>query len=167
MATRIAAGLVALFIALGAVISSSFAAPHGDPAAPPEPTAVAATPVVPERDTGAGKGVDSSLHQPNGGKAPAGAIAPSAITNALLLSRTQYIYRLGYACVFHPSITPYSWAWASVTEVNSAGTPFIGAATIRVNNVVPRYGSACARVGVDWGSTLRVRVDFLVHPKIG
>lgn len=171
MRTRVLTGALALLLALVTIGGwATASAQPGQPggkgtpalmttAVPGEVQSAISTPVVPEQDSnpdGQPQRGDEQEQLANN--------VPSAITNAKLLSRVQLVYRSGYVCVYDASIRPYSWAWASVTEVTSLYTPFIGAATMRVNNVVPRYGSACAYVSIDWPYTLRVRTDFLVHP---
>lgn len=154
----ITVGLSMLIIATGALISPSFAAPRSDPTPPPAP---AVTPQPPPSKPPTNEAKQKSPR--SGGKAEPG-MSPqyTAVGSTILLDDYERIGGVGRACVYDSSITPYSWAWASVTEIDQNAIPFQGAATIRVNNVVSYYGATCARVEVLWDYPLPVRVDFQV-----
>jgi hypothetical protein len=60
------------------------------------------------------------------------------------------------------AITPSSVVMVSLTEVDSRGNPFIGAATMKVYNVAPGNGVVRFRVEIDWDRDLNVRANIFI-----
>jgi hypothetical protein len=59
-------------------------------------------------------------------------------------------------------ITPSSVVMISLTEVDSNGEPFIGAATMKVYNVAPGNGFVNFRGEIDWDHDLNVRANIFI-----
>ncbi|WP_157852768.1 hypothetical protein RFN58_12505 [Streptomyces iakyrus] len=58
------------------------------------------------------------------------------------------------------SLNPGSRCFASITQVNAAGTPTWGGPTMHVSNVVPRNGEAIVVGHIQWNTPLPVRVSL-------
>lgn len=59
-----------------------------------------------------------------------------------------------------PGVTKSSYVVASITEINaSTGTPFLGAARMTVNNVVPLNGAIQVECTIEWPNPL----DFWIN----
>lgn len=52
---------------------------------------------------------------------------------------------------------------ASITELNSNEKPFMGAARMRVMNVVPRTNHCLVTCNVEWPHRLLIRISLLYH----
>jgi len=51
----------------------------------------------------------------------------------------------------------------TMTEIDNNGTPFLGAATMQIYNVVPQQdGTITVRFNVDWSEQLRVQFNFII-----
>ncbi len=51
----------------------------------------------------------------------------------------------------------------TITEVDRNGTPFLGAATMQVYNVIPQDdGTITVKFNVDWGSPLQILLNFII-----
>jgi hypothetical protein len=57
-----------------------------------------------------------------------------------------------------PGTGPVSVVLASICELTSDGTPFQGAASMEVHNVVPEQGRVRVRGFIGWDSDLRARL---------
>jgi hypothetical protein len=51
----------------------------------------------------------------------------------------------------------------TMTEIDNNGTPFLGAATMQIFNVVPQNdGTITVKFNVDWSEMLRVQFNFII-----
>ncbi len=51
----------------------------------------------------------------------------------------------------------------TMTEIDNNGTPFLGAATMQIFNVVPQDdGTITVKFNVDWSELLRVQFNFII-----
>jgi hypothetical protein len=139
-------------LALAALIISTLlvgitsAAPAKEPALPPNSPA---QPIKPDLD-------------PQHGRVPQKESALRGAVSASGVSYRQVTLYPGWTTVSctDSSISPYSWVYASVTEVASDGSgPFLGAAHFIVGNVVPRSGYVLVSVHSDWDSSLTAWVN--------
>jgi hypothetical protein len=80
-------------------------------------------------------------------------------------------------CTFHfngtqvvkcsdPRINANSRVFMSVSEYHNSPTTgrIMGSASMSILNITPQAGDVLARIDVNWGSALDVRVDVLVDP---
>jgi hypothetical protein len=62
-------------------------------------------------------------------------------------------------------VTPDSNVFANICELTSlGGTPFIGAATMRINNIAPGNDFVEVQIEVDWNWPLTIRIQFEIAP---
>ncbi len=55
-----------------------------------------------------------------------------------------------------------SQVFVSATEWDQNGCGFVGDARYTVHNIAPFNGGVTVRVNIEWGSDIRVRLDYLV-----
>jgi hypothetical protein len=93
----------------------------------------------------------------------------AALTGAVhpeLLSYRSFLISpgWGYTYCLNSTITPYSWVFASLTEVTSSlpHQPHPGAAHFIVGNVIPRNGYAWVYTHSDWNTSLPAWVNCYI-----
>jgi hypothetical protein len=82
-------------------------------------------------------------------------------TSAIIDFRAHRIFNIG-ADLPGRGITPRSVVLVSLTEIDSNGNPFLGDATMKIYNVVPRDGSLTIRGEIDWDSDLNIRANIFI-----
>jgi hypothetical protein len=79
----------------------------------------------------------------------------------VLLARGTVAWNFG----FPPPVQVFSNSQVSVTmtEVDNNGTPFLGAATMQVFNVIPQQdGTVTVKYNVNWSESIRVLFNFII-----
>ena len=74
--------------------------------------------------------------------------------------RAHRTFEKGTSTAF--GITPSSVVMVSLTELDSVGEPFIGAATMKIYNVAPGNGQVLFRGEIDWDFDLNIRANIFV-----
>jgi hypothetical protein len=64
-------------------------------------------------------------------------------------------------------VFPDSIVFANICELTAlGGSPFVGAATMRINNIAPGYNLVVVQIEIDWNWPLPYRIQFQVAPPI-
>jgi hypothetical protein len=64
-------------------------------------------------------------------------------------------------------VLPDSIVFANICELTAlGGSPFIGAATMRINNIAPGYDEIVVQIEVAWNWPLPIRIQFQVAPPV-
>jgi hypothetical protein len=86
----------------------------------------------------------------------------AGIWGACIEFHRRGIFEVTFSTSLSGAITPNSVVMASVTEIDSNRSPFLGNATMKVYNVVPREGAVDIRGEIDSDDDLNVRVSILI-----
>lgn len=62
------------------------------------------------------------------------------------------------------AVSPSSKVFVSISEADSSGTPFIGAARFTVHNVAPQSCHVKAWVNIEWGSPIHLVANYTILP---
>ena len=76
--------------------------------------------------------------------------------------RAHRIFTRGVEFTLPGALTPNSIVMVSLTEVDSNGNPFIGAATMKIYNVAPGFGFVNFRGEIDWDNDLDIRANIFI-----
>jgi hypothetical protein len=101
---------------------------------------------------------------------PGGALTPSGAPGAQQLIGTGFTYRHDWGDLRGQLILNLSWGaitrnsrvFVAIGECDPGGGKFIGGARYTLYNVAPNDGVVSIWINVEWGSPIRVCVDYLV-----
>ena len=114
---------------------------------------------------------DAALFRKSHNTASADAIALDVIGSSNVSSIFWGIHRLrahgtnAWNFGFPDPVQVFANSQVSVTmtEIDNNGTPFLGAATMQIFNVVPQDdGTITVKFNVDWSEFLRVQFNFII-----
>lgn len=89
--------------------------------------------------------------------------SPSSIFWAFFNFRQNGLFRMNLGFPGDYIVNDESQIVGSMTELNSAGVPFLGLATMQVLNIAPQADGTAQIIGqINWNSPLNVRLNLII-----